>query len=387
LLSLRAARACAALDGRAAVNADDAVLAARLVLAPRATEVALAPEESAADPPAPAEPEETEPSAHEDPEDAAQQSTPETGANTEVQPDSQSDSNQLQRLEDVVLAAARAAIPEGLLARLRALALRGPARAAGRSGDERKSGLRGRPAGVRQGRPGAQGRLSVIDTLRAAAPWQRSRQPAPADASRALVFHPDDFRIRRHRMRTEPTTIFAVDASGSSALHRLAEAKGAVELLLADCYVRRDRVAVVAFRGRIAEVLLPPTRSLARAKKQLAGLPGGGGTPLAAGLDATRGLVEAVRRRGGTPSVVVLTDGQANVARDGSGGRERAGEEARQAARLLRAAGTRAVVIDTGQRPHPLAQRLAQDMGARYVALPHAGARAISEAARAGLAQ
>ena len=81
-------------------------------------------------------------------------------------------------------------------------------------------------------------------------------------------------------------------------------------------------------------------------------------------------------------SLVVLTDGQANVARDGSGGRQRAGEEARQAARLLRAAGTRSVVIDTAQRPQPLARQLADDMGARYVPLPHAGARAISEAAR-----
>ena len=173
-----------------------------------------------------------------------------------------------------------------------------------------------------------------------------------------------------------------MDASGSAALHRLAEAKGAVELLLADCYVRRDRVAVIAFRGQRAELLLPPTRSLARAKKGLAGLPGGGGTPLASGLDLARQLADAVARRGGTASLVVLTDGQANVARDGSGGRQRAGEEARQAARLLRAAGTRSVVIDTAQRPQPLARQLADDMGARYVPLPHAGARAISEAAR-----
>jgi magnesium chelatase subunit D len=134
----------------------------------------------------------------------------------------------------------------------------------------------------------------------------------------------DDFRVTRYRQRSETTTIFVVDASGSAALHRLAEAKGAVELLLADCYVRRDRVAMVAFRGPGAELLLPPTRSLVRAKKGLAALPGGGGTPLASGIDAAIGLADGVRRRGGTPVIVILTDGRANVTRAGIGGRTQA---------------------------------------------------------------
>ena len=85
----------------------------------------------------------------------------------------------------------------------------------------------------------------------------------------------DDFRIVRFRQRIGTTTVFAVDASGSSAMHRLGEAKGAVELLLADCYVRRDQVALLAFRGQGATLLLPPTGSLLRAKRSLAGLPGG----------------------------------------------------------------------------------------------------------------
>jgi magnesium chelatase subunit D len=104
-------------------------------------------------------------------------------------------------------------------------------------------------------------------------------------------------------------------------LHRLAEAKGAVELLLADCYVRRDRVAVIAFRGRGAEVLLEPTHSLVRAKRSLAALPGGGGTPLSAGIAAGFAMAEASRKRGQTPVIVALTDGRANVARDGMGAR------------------------------------------------------------------
>ena len=179
------------------------------------------------------------------------------------------------------------------------------------------------------------------------------------------------------------TIVFLVDASGSSALNRLAEAKGAVELLLADCYIRRDQVAVLAFRGRGAELLLPPTRSLVRAKRSLAGLPGGGGTPLATGIDAGRRLADAVRRRGGTPTLVLLTDGRANVAMDGRGGRARAEEEAMTAARTVRMAGITALLVDTSPRPNPASQRLAAEMAARYVPLPYADARSLSGIVRA----
>nr|MDJ0852893.1 VWA domain-containing protein [Myxococcota bacterium] len=142
-------------------------------------------------------------------------------------------------------------------------------------------------------------------------------------------------------------------------------------------------VALVAFRGREAELLLPPTRSLIRAKRGLAGLPGGGGTPLAAGLDAAAQLAEAVRRRGGTPLVVMLTDGHANVARDGSAGRARAAEDAQSAARLFRAAGLGALVVDTSPRPQPQARRLADEMDARYLPLPRADSAALCQAVSA----
>lgn len=129
-------------------------------------------------------------------------------------------------------------------------------------------------------------------------------------------------------MREESITIFSVDASGSQALHRLAEAKRAAELLLADCDVRRDRVAVLAFRGSAATVLLPPTRSLVRAKRCLAGLPGGGATPLAAGIDVARQLAQGIVQQGGTPLLVLLIDGKANMTRDGRPGRSAAQAEA-----------------------------------------------------------
>jgi magnesium chelatase subunit D len=233
-------------------------------------------------------------------------------------------------------------------------------------------------------------KLNVIETLRAAAPWQPLRRRESAltgDASSRprILIRKGDFRIARFKQRTETTTIFVVDASGSAALHRLAEAKGAVELLLTDCYVRRDQVALIAFRGSAAELLLPPTRSLARAKRSLAGLPGGGGTPLAAGLDAAFALADLIRRKGQTPTVIVLTDGRANIARDGAQGRPRAEEDAVSSARQLRAAGITAVLVDTSPRPGPSGAQLASEMGARYLPLPHADATTLSKAVLANV--
>jgi magnesium chelatase subunit D len=198
-----------------------------------------------------------------------------------------------------------------------------------------------------------------------------------------LRIQASDCRVTRYQQRARTLTVFVVDASGSSALHRLAEAKGAVELLLADCYIRRDQVAVIAFRGRAAELLLPPTRSLPRAKRSLAGLPGGGATPLAAAIDAAVTLASQARRRGETPTLVMLTDGRANIARDGAAGREAAHADALKAASGVRLAKTAAILIDTAPRPNTLARDVANAMGAQYVALPFANSRALSDIVRA----
>jgi magnesium chelatase subunit D len=363
LFAVRATRAIAALAGRAAAASEDAALAGRLVFAHRATRLPAAepPPEPAQEPPG--------------------ESPEETTAPTEP-----------TALEDRVVESVEAVLPADVLARLRAAALRGRAPpGSGRGGAPQQSRLRGRPAGVRRGDPRSGDRLNLVATLRAAAPWQRLRRrtgvaATPARPSRIEV-RQDDFRVTRFRQRRPTTTVFVVDASGSTALHRLGEAKGAVELLLADCYVRRDRVALIAFRGRGAELLLPPTRSLARAKRCLAGLPGGGGTPLAAGIDAAAALADAVRRRGETPFLVFLSDGAANVARDGSHGRPQALADAESAATRLRETGVDAVVVDTSPRPGPLAQRLAAAMQARYLPLPRADAAAVSRAVASGVAE
>jgi magnesium chelatase subunit D len=174
-----------------------------------------------------------------------------------------------------------------------------------------------------------------------------------------------------------------VDASGSAALQRLAEAKGAVELLLADCYVRRDQVALIAFRDEQAELLLPPTRSLVRAKKTLAALPGGGATPMAAALDLTRDMAERAGKQGTTMQYVILTDGAANVARDGTRSREAGTADALAAARMLAMSPSSGLVIDTAQRPQPRARELADTLRGTYLALPQADAQTLNRAIRA----
>ena len=224
------------------------------------------------------------------------------------------------------------------------------------------------------------------ETLRAAAPWQklRQRQQAPTDGQKQrIVVRKEDFHVTRFRQSGQTTTVFVVDASGSSALNRLAEAKGAVELLLADCYVRRDSVAVLAFRGQTAELILPPTRSLARAKRSLAGLPGGGGTPLAHAIDAAILLADQLRKKGETPIVVLLTDGKGNIARDGSPGRAQAATDALAAATEMRLRGFSTLLVDTSPQAQDAAKNLAQAMGAQYLALPYAGANSLNQAVRA----
>jgi magnesium chelatase subunit D len=160
----------------------------------------------------------------------------------------------------------------------------------------------------------------------------------------------------------------------------LAEAKGAVELLLAQAYARRDHVALVAFRGAGAEVLLPPPRSLVQTKRRLASLPGGGATPMASGLAAAMDLGLHARARGMTPTVALLTDGRPNVGRDGNPGRPQAEADAEAMARLIRAHGLPALVVDTGNRPTPWLQALARSMDATFLPLPRAEAHRLSAA-------
>jgi magnesium chelatase subunit D len=354
IFAVRAARASARLAGRTDVSQFDVAIAAALVLAPRATRLPPQVEEEASPPPEPpAEPPQSD--ASETPSDLS-----------------------LDELTELAVAAARAVLPPDVL-QLEAGRQRGAAAPGRGAGALRNSPRTGRRAGVRAGPLVNGARLDLVETLKAAAPWQQlRRREAPGRAG--LLVRRDDFRIRRLVKRAQSTTIFVVDASGSAAIARLNEAKGAVELLLAESYVRRDEVALISFRGDTAELLLPPTRSLARAKRALGDLPGGGGTPLAAAIEAAGLLAAGVAARGRSVTTIFLTDGRANVARDSA---VPPLEDAEAAAGLLRSLGLKSVFIDTSPRPRTEGARLAAAMGARLVALPRADAQALAATVRA----
>jgi magnesium chelatase subunit D len=348
-----AARAIALLDARAAPSDRHMAQAVRLVLLPRARQLPQSSDAQEAPAPDSAPPE--APSAETPPSQVEQ-----------------------QQLDDLVLAAALAQLPPDVLARLTSDGRnRSAAATAARSGKDDVRARHGRPAGTRSGSLTHGDRLDIVTTLRTAAPWQGLRKRLPGGPVR---LQRSDFRVKRLVRPTGVTTIFLVDASGSSALHRLAEVKGAVELLLADCYIRRDHVALISFRGKTAELLLPPTRALARAKRSLAALPGGGGTPLASALITADAVAGDVRRRGNRADIVVLTDGRANVDRNGRPGRAAAEADAHLAAAALKSKGVASLVIDTSARPDPASNRLAAALGATYLALPYADSNTLSTA-------
>jgi magnesium chelatase subunit D len=356
-----AARGLAALAGRDAAGKADLEGAVRLVLAPRATRL---PPQEAEEPP----PEDSPPPPPDGERDNAEESDQQ-----QREPD----------LSDLLVEAAKASIPADLLAQL--AQGKAPRRSStSGTGQKRKAATRGKPLGARPGMPRSGAKLALIDSLRAAVPWQAvRRKELGADPDAPLIMRKEDLRIRRFEERAARVTIFAVDASGSAAAARLAEAKGAVELMLAQAYVTRSEVALVAFRGGTAELLLPPTRSLTRARRALSELPGGGGTPLALGLNAARECAEAVAARGRTASLVILTDGRANIAADGSPGRAQAKADAEAAAKAVFASGVDSLVVDISARPGPEGAELARALGGRFLALPRADARMIQAAINA----
>lgn len=354
-LASRTARALAALRDDIVVTEADAELAAALAMGHRALP---APDNAPQDMP----------------EDQPPESPPPEG-------DSPSSQTPDEVLADLLVETVKAALPPGLLDQLAAARAARASPSGSGAGAARKGNRRGRPLPSRAGRLGGQARVDVVASLRAAAPWQPIRRRSfPALSDRKLILLPQDIRLKRFEDCSDRLLIFAVDASGSAAMARLGEAKGAVECLLAEAYSRRDHVALIVFRGTGAELVLPPTRSLVQARKRLAGTPGGGGTPLAAALDLGQEVARQARSRGMTPTLALLTDGRANIARDGRGDRMQAASDAAQAARAVAACGIPALVIDTAIRPQPALAQLAAQMGGRLLPLPRSDSRGIAGA-------
>ena len=227
--------------------------------------------------------------------------------------------------------------------------------------------------------PDGRSRIDLIATLRNAAPWQRLR----AQPGRKLTVVPSDICLKRYELQAERLLIFVVDASGSAAFARLNEAKGAVEHLLARAYAHRDRVALIGFRGTSAELLLPPNRSLVQAKRRLAALPGGGATPLASGLQSAGVLARRAQAQGMSPTLILLTDGRANIALNGEADRARAHQDAETTADWLRSTQVSGIVLDTAVRPQNRLIKLADRMGAQHLPLPRADSAGLSQAIEA----
>ncbi|XCM32920.1 putative cobaltochelatase [Streptomyces parvus] len=219
---------------------------------------------------------------------------------------------------------------------------------------------------------GALTKLHLAATVQAAAPHQRAR----GRSGRGLVVRRDDLRQATREGREGNLVLFVVDASGSmAARQRMSAVKGAVLSLLLDAYQRRDKVGLVTFRGKEADVALPPTSSVDAAAARLESLPTGGRTPLAAGLlkahDVLR--VERLRDPSRRPLLVVVTDGRA------TGGPEPVALAGR-AGRLHRSDGTASVVVDceSGYVRLGLAGELARELGGTAVTLDELRADSIA---------
>jgi magnesium chelatase subunit D len=352
LFAVLAAQASAALALRDQVEAEDVALAIRLVVMPRATRLP----------------------------DAAAQAQPQPQSEPPESPPENADSNEdalpsednLEMTDDVLDAEAMA-LPFDLAA------LPFVKSRTGKSGSRGStSGTRGRHIASMPGRLQGQ-KIDVIATLRAAAPWQKFR---PSGKSK-IAIRAEDIRIRRYKSKAGALFIFAVDASGSMALNRMREAKGAVHALLEQAYVNRDRVALISFRGQSADLLLPPTGSVELLRRAVDRIPTGGGTPLAATL-LLSGQIAEQAKRGGFQNIilVLLTDGRANIGLRVD--RAEVDEELRACAHATAASGLKSMLIDTQRSflDHSAGENLAAWLGGTYLYLPNAKGNAIAAAAR-----
>ena len=247
------------------------------------------------------------------------------------------------------------------------------------SGERNNNFSAGRPIPSISRKYSSDKRIDLMGTLTRAIPWQKLRSSS-VTKNRKIIIYPQDIMIKRFEKQSERLLIFLVDASGSNAIGRLAEAKGAIEILLSDAYAKRDNVALISFSGLKADPLLLPTKSLVTAKKKLSSLPGGGATPLAKGLLEAFKMADAARSRSIKPIIILLSDGRGNMTLDGVGDRVKAIEDTTYIASLIKRNAINNIFIDTSRRKTPMADELARELNGHYFQLPMANSSSISKA-------
>lgn len=250
-------------------------------------------------------------------------------------------------------------------------------------------------------------RLAVDATLRSAAPYQKARRArglAEGKAERKVYVERSDMRAKRMARKAGALVLFVVDASGSMALNRMASAKGAALTLLQQSYTSRDQVSVIPFYGDKAEVLLPPSKSIAMARRRLDALPCGGGSPLAHGIATAVRVGMQAQATGdvGRVMMVLLTDGRANVSLAKSNddpdaiaegapkpSAESLKEEVIDMAKRAGGAGFNVLVIDTENQfvSTGFAKEVATAANGKYYYLPNASDAAIAAAASSAMAE